>query len=94
MARCLQTAEEAKSRNGLIVALREKYRLFVLLAVLGAVNLASQNFRGHGLNGKEMLLGTLILAAALVMYACVRAAWDVKVRKRTLRIEKGRQDHS
>jgi len=85
MARPLQTGEEAKSSNGLIAALREKYRLFVLLAVLGAINLASQNFRGYGLSGTEMLIGTLICAAGLVLYAYVRAVCDVKVRKKSLR---------
>ena len=94
MARCLQTADETKSRNGLIATLREKWRLFVLLVALGAVNLATQTFRGHGLSGREMLVGTLILAAALALYAYVRAAWDVKVRKSSLKMKEGRQDQN
>ena len=77
-----------------MAALREKYQLIVLLAALALINLASQHFRSHGLSAKEMLIATLILAAALVLYAYARAVWDVKLRKRSLGMEEGKQDQS
>jgi hypothetical protein len=86
--------EKERPKDGLMAALREKYRLIVLLAALAVINLASQHFRSLGLSGKEMLIGTLIFVAALVVYAYVRAVWDVKVRKKPLGIEEGRQDQS
>ena len=94
MARRPETMEQERPNDGLMAALREKYQLIVLLAALAVINLASQHFRSHGLSGKEMLIGTLILAAAVVLYAYVRAVWDVKVRKRSLGIEEGRKDQS
>lgn len=90
----LPELENERPKDGLMAALREKYRLIVLLAALAVINLASQHFRSHGLSAKEMLIVTLILAAALVLYAYVRAVWDVKVRRNPLRIEEGRQDQS
>lgn len=86
--------EKERPKDGLMAALREKYQLIVLLAALVAINLASQHFRSHGLSGKEMLIGTLVLAAALVLYTYARAVWDAKVSKRSLEIEEGRRDQS
>ena len=94
MARRAETIEKERPEDGLTAAVREKYRLVVILAALAVINLASQHFRHHGLSGKEMLIGTLVLVAVLVVYAYVRAVWDVKVRKRSLGIEEGRQDQS
>jgi len=93
MARCPEMEQE-KPKAGLMAALREKYRLIVLLAALAVINLASQHFRGHGLSGKEMLIGTLVLATALVLSAYACAVLDVKVSKRSLEVEEGRRDQS
>ena len=87
-----QTTEEARPKDGLMAAVREKYRLIVVLATMAAINLASQHFRHRGLSGKEMLAGTLTLAAALVLYSYGRAVWDVKVRKKTLAGKAGRHE--
>lgn len=86
MAHSLRSVQEAKSRNGLKAALREKCGLVMLLAALESLNLASQHFRGYGLSAREMLIGTLILAAALILYAYVRAVRDAKEKERSSRI--------
>ena len=41
-----------------------------------------------------MLIGTLVLAAALVLYSYVCAVWDVKVRRKPLGTTEGSQDQS
>ena len=87
-----QTMQERRPKDELMAAVREKYRLIVVLAALAVISLASQHFRHRGLSGKEMLAGTLVLAAALVLYAFARAVWSVKVRKKLLAIKAGRQE--
>ena len=94
MARCTESMQKEMAKNGLISAFREKCGLVIFLVALAVLNLASQHFRHYGLSGKEMLIGTLIFVAALVVYAYVRAVWDVKVRKKPLGIEEGMQDQS
>ena len=94
MARHAETMEKERPEDGLTAAVREKYRLVVILAALAVINLASQHFRHHGLSGKEMLIGTLVLAAALVLYSYVCAVWDVKVRRKPLGTTEGSQHQS
>ena len=94
MARRGETTEKERPEDGLTAAVREKYRLVVILAALAVINLASQHFRHHGLSGKEMLIGTLVLAAALVLDSYVCAVWDVKVRRKPLGTTEGSQDQS
>jgi len=94
MARHTETMEEESPKDGLRAFFREKYRLVVLVASLMVINLASQHFRGQGLSGKEMLIGTLILAAAFVLYAYVRAVWDATVKRKPVDVTEGREDQS
>ena len=89
-----ETIEKERPEDRLTAAVREKYRLVVILAVLAVINLASQHFRHHSLSGKEMLIGTLVLAAALVLYSYVCAVWDVKMRRKPLGATERSQDQS
>ena len=87
-----QTTQEGRPKDGLMAAVREKYRLIVVLAALAVINLPSQHFRHRGLSGREMLAETLLLAAALVLYAFMQAVWSVKLRKKLLGRKAGEQE--
>ena len=85
---------EVRLREPRLATVSDKAKLVGLLIALAVINLASQHFRHHGLSGKEMLIGTLVLAAALVLYSYVCAVWDVKVRRKPLGTTEGSQDQS
>jgi len=73
----------------LIEALREKYRLFLVLIGLAVINLMSQHVRHRGLIGREMLIGTVIFATALFLYVYVRTVWDAKVTRQNCEAKEG-----
>ena len=81
-------------RTPLVAALREKYRLVALLIAMAIINLASHHFRGYGLSGEEMVIGTLVVAAALVACDCVHAVWEARAKQKFIQVRESRQDQS